>query len=176
MARKRRNENKGLRSIRCPLCNGRLFYAPYATGNMDPRRFYRNGTTFLCTDCGYGAGPEKSETGALRPLLIPSSLSHLIRQAPVKFAYKSHATQKIAEARNMAGNMPWWPVGAQFCDQTGRVTHTIDPAVRKGKLVWEARKRTQRAGRPRTVTYEKFADALKATEHEAPAPKRKSSR
>jgi hypothetical protein len=45
-----------------------------------------------CRQCGYGGGPERSEKGALRPLLIPSRLSHLVRRAPVKFAYEPYDT------------------------------------------------------------------------------------
>jgi len=165
MARKRRDTNQALKSIRCPLCGGPLFYMPFAIGNLDIRRFILDGTAFLCTECGYGGAPETTDKKpqTLRPINIPEEMRPYVRRAAVKFAYESGAKQDILESQNLAGEMPWWPVGAQWCDdRTGRVTHSIDPVARGGKLVWEVRRRARSAGRPRTVTCEKFAAALKA--------------
>jgi hypothetical protein len=159
-----RDESRGLRSVRCPLCGGPLFYMPFAAGDLDIRRFVRYGTSFLCTECGYGGAPETTdaERPTLRAVTILEEMRPYVQRAAVKFAYESGAKQAILKSKNLSGEILWWPVGAQWCDGSGRVTRTIDPAIRNGRLVWETRTRAPHAGRPHTVTYEKFSDALNA--------------
>ena len=163
-----------LKSVRCPLCGGPLYSLPFVIGDLDIRRMIHDGTAFLCSECGYGGAAETTddEPPRLRPVNIPEEMRPLVTRAKVKFAYESPAKQDILESKNRSGELPWWPVGAQWGDRTGRVTHSIDPVIRvtnptdpktrEERLAWELRRRSRKAGRPRTVTYTKFSDALKA--------------
>ena len=175
MARKRRDTSQALKSIRCPLCGGPLYSMPFAMGDLDIRRFLYDGTAFLCSECGYGGAAETTdqEPPRLRLVNIREEMRPYVQRAKVKFAYESPAKQDILESKNRSGELPWWPVGAQWRDpRTGRVTHSIDPVIRvthptdpktrEERLAWELRRRSRKAGRPRTVTYKKFSDALKA--------------
>lgn len=172
---KKRGESGALRSLRCPLCGGPLFYLPFAIGDLDIKRFLHDGTVFLCSECGYGGAAETTdaERPTLRPISIREEMRPLVKRARVKFAYESGAKEDILESKNLAGELPWWPVGAQWRDRNGRVTRSIDPVIRvahptdpktrEERLAWELRRRSRKAGRPRTVTYTKFSDALEAS-------------